>query len=359
MNRALEPLTREGQRSCWGAGFVAMDVVDDDGDRFAAVGGSCGNVMAILAWLGWATRPIARLGDDETGAFIREELAELGVDLAYLSKEEGVRSPVVLQRFTEARDGTRTHRFSLTCPGCGRWLPCHRPITLTQTRPLACNDDGPDAFYLDRVSPASLRLAVEARARGALVVFEPSSVEDGAKFQRAVDACHVLKYSQERLGHVPDLPYAAAPALVVETWAASGLRYRWGGRWIRLEAFTVEHVVDAAGSGDWCSAVLIHQLGQRGAAGFLGSRHEMIKRTLEGGQAAAAVNCAFLGARGAMQALALKELNARLAVLDREAVERRSFEDRGVQKRVGPALHYCGECDAEVSGVACAVATLG
>ena len=158
MIRQMDLLSRGDGASCWGVGFVAMDVVDAEGDRFAAVGGSCGNVMAILAWLGWTVRPIARLGDDRPGDFIRGELRRLGVDVASLTKEKNMRSPIVLQRFETARDGTRTHRFSLTCPGCGRWLPRHRSVTLAQSIPLASGGDAPNVFYFDRVSPASLRL---------------------------------------------------------------------------------------------------------------------------------------------------------------------------------------------------------
>ena len=150
MTRGLSGWSTGKPASCWGAGFVAMDVVDVDGERFASVGGSCGNV-AILAWLGWLAKPIARLGGDVTGSFIREELRALGVDIGYLTEEGHIRSPIVLQRFAMARDGRRTHRFSLTCPGCGRWLPRHRPITIAQSKTLACDDEKPDVFYFDRV----------------------------------------------------------------------------------------------------------------------------------------------------------------------------------------------------------------
>ena len=238
MIRLMDLLSSGRSACCWGVGFVAMDVVDVENERFAAVGGSCGNVIALLAWLGWTARPIARLGGDATGDFIHEELRGLGVDVTSLTQEKEVRSPVVLQRFDTARDGTRTHRFSLTCPGCGRWLPRHRSVTLAQSKSLACGGDAPNVFYFDRVSPASLQLAETARSRDALVVFEPSSADLESKFQRAVDACHVLKFSQERLGHLPDLPYAASPALIVETRGEAGLRYRWEGRWSQLDAFS-------------------------------------------------------------------------------------------------------------------------
>lgn len=348
MTRAVEPLPGDTRASCWGAGFVAMDVVDAEGDPFAAVGGSCGNVMGILAWLGWTARPIARLGTDAAGGFIREELRVLGADLSHLTAEEGLRSPIVLQRFAMAPDGTRTHRFSLTCPGCGGWLPRHRPITLSQCRSLASEAEWPDVLYFDRVSPASLHLAEEARDADALVVFEPSSMAEESKFQRAVDACHVLKYSHERLGHLPDLSYAASPALVVETCGALGLRYRWSGKWSELGAFPVEDVVDAAGSGDWCSAMLIHWLGRRGAAGFLDSARVVVERVLQQGQAAAAVNCGFRGARGAMLALGIARLNEKLESLTVDHPNGRADAPEP-PKRVGPALQYCEQCDMEVS----------
>ena len=348
VTQRLKVLPTETRPSCWGAGFVAMDVVDVDGEKFASTGGSCGNVMAILAWLGWLARPIARLGTDVTGEFIREELRGLGVDTGYLTDEAHIRSPIVLQRFAMARDGRRTHRFSLTCPGCGRWLPRHRSITLALSKSLATGDETPDVFYFDRVSPASLALAQAAKGSGALVVFEPSSVDDEAKFQRAVDSCHVLKYSQERLGHVPDLPFAAFPELIVETQGQLGLRYRWKNRWSHLDAFAVEYVVDASGSGDWCTAILIHELGRSGANSLLSSTRSRIAEALESGQAAAAVNCGFCSARGAMQALSLSELNDRLATLGHNASRIEHSEICDTPNLSGPLLHYCEQCDAHV-----------
>ena len=333
--------------SCWGIGFVAMDVVDVEGDRFRAVGGSCGNVMAILAWLGWKARPIARLGGDAAGEFIRDELRQLGADVSSLTEEGAIRSPIVLQRFGTTRDGARTHRFSLTCPQCGRWLPRHRSATLAQSRSLELEAGAPNAFYFDRVSPAALRLAEAARNRGALVIFEPSSAEAESKFQRAVDACHILKYSQEQLGHLPDLPYAASPALIVDTRGEAGLRYRWEGRWFQLDAFPVENVVDAAGSGDWCTAMLIHSIGRNGAEALARRAGSMIEAVLQRGQAAAALNCGFYGARGAMEALSLEEFNDSLQRLGNDKPKGApSILHDGPRLSDSP-LHVCDQCSAQ------------
>ena len=203
-------------------------------------------------------------------------------------------------------------------------------------------------FYFDRVSPASLRLAETARSLDALVVFEPSSADVESKFQRAVDVCHVLKYSQERMGHLPDLPYTASPALIVETRGESGLRYRWEGRWSQLDAFPVEDLVDAAGSGDWCTATLIHRMGRTGAEPFIRSTGSEIEAALQDGQAAAAINCGFRGARGAMQALTLGELNERLAMLDEDIPRKGSSKCVDGPKLADSVLHYCDQCDTQV-----------
>ena len=345
MIREMDLLSSGEGASCWGIGFVAMDVVDVEGDRFAAVGGSCGNVMAILAWLGWTVKPIARLGSDIAGNFIREELRRLSVDLVSLTKERAIRSPIVLQRFGTTRDGMRTHRFSLTCPKCGRWLPRHRSVTLAQSMPLVNGGDSPNVFYFDRVSPASLRLAETAKSRGALVVFEPSSADAESKFQKAVDACHVLKYSMERMGHLPDLSYAMSPELIVETHGEQGLRYRWKGLWSQLDAVPVDNIVDAAGCGDWCTATLIHRMGRTGARTFKRSTNSEIEAALQDGQAAAAINCRFYGARGAMQALTLSELNERLSTLDQGTVIKSFSKCADGPMPFGSPMHYCDQCD--------------
>ena len=60
---------------------------------------------------------------------------------------------------------------------------------------------------------------------------------------------------------------------------------------------------DAGGSGDWCTAGLIHRVGQQGAEGFRESPTEDIREALRFGQAMAAWNCAFVGARGGVYAV--------------------------------------------------------
>lgn len=300
---------------CIGAGFVAMDIVEAENGRFAAVGGSCGNVMALLAWMGWRAVPVARLGQDGPGAFVREEFEEIGIQTSYLTDEMSVQTPIVIQRFVETEDGQRTHRFSLTCPECGEWLPRYRPITLNHAAQLTAVSAAPKAYYFDRISPASLRIAEWAKQKGAMIVFEPSSIGDERRFQRAVEICDVLKYSHSRLGHVPDLAKVASPRLVIETSGPDGLRVRWRGRWSKLPAYNVPRFIDAAGSGDWCTAGFIHKIAEGGAKSFKALDKARIDHSLRFGQALAALNCGFEGARGAMMTLTQTQMNKALSAM--------------------------------------------
>jgi len=298
---------------CLSTGFVAMDIVEGESETFAAAGGSCGNVMALLSFMGWQTQPVARLGSDSAGSFIKEEFEKLGVDTSHMTAASGVRTPIVIQRFVEGSDGERTHRFSLTCPDCGAWLPRYRPTTIKHASEVIEKDRTPNAFFFDRVSPCALKLSEWAREMGALVVFEPSSIGDERQFQKAVDTAHVLKYSHDRLGHLPDLAKVNGPKIVIETRGAEGLRVRWRSRWSTLPAIKANRLVDAAGSGDWCAAGIIHAIGEGGSNALEVLNKGRLDYAIRLGQALAAVNCGFEGARGAMDRLGIEDLNAMLS----------------------------------------------
>ena len=339
-------LTKATSATFWGAGFIAMDVVDLGTNTFVATGGSCGNVNAILGWLGWRARPIARMGNDVVGCFVREELSNLGIDIACLFQEAGVRTPVVLHRFSKSVDGTRSHHFSFNCPECGRWLPRHRSITLNHARSLEADIETPNVFYFDRVSPATLLLAASARANGSLVVFEPESDRDETKFLKAVALCHVLKYSQDSLRRISKSHELNSPDLVVETRGASGLRYRWKDRWFTIPAFGVRTVIDAAGSGDWCTAFLVHMLARAGMLSFHNAKRQHVEDALRIGQAAAAINCGYVGARGVMRSLTTSELFQKLERVYTQGINENGHQVSYETADEAPKLRYCVECEA-------------
>lgn len=301
---------------CAGSGFVALDMVEVVGDRrseYSATGGSCGNVLTILAWLGWRSYPVARLGADAAHDIILKDLSHFNVKLDYVSKEAGVQTPIVIHRISQSANREPTHRFLLACPECGGWLPRYRPILLKTADEIKGPALRPKVFYFDRPAPGVLKLARRAKEEGALILFEPSSVGDERHFKDALSLCHVLKYSNERLGHLSDLKAAHDPLLIIETLGRDGLQFRWKDVWTKLEAFPVVALKDAAGAGDWCTAGFLHAIGQTGAQSFRARTKAEIVHGLRLGQALAAINCQFDGARGAMYGLSRRQLDKYLS----------------------------------------------
>ena len=287
-----------------GAGFIALDVIQGDhGDKVAA-GGTCGNVMAILAWLGWRSVPVARLGNDAPARLVQDELEAAGVDTTCLTRNASTPTPIVIQRNIVDHAGRRSHRFTMTCPECGQWLPRFRPFVRTDATEAAERiKDPPTMFFFDRVSAGINSLAGWARDQGALIMFEPISYSDDRHFRDAIELCHILKFSHERLGHVRDLGDNPNPSIVIEALGADGLRIRWRGKWTHFNSFTAPRFVDAAGAGDWCSAGFLHVAGQDSAAGLKTLRKATIETAIRTGQALSAINCGYEGARGAMDVL--------------------------------------------------------
>jgi len=336
----------KGKVAAVGSGFIALDVIESEQGEHFATGGTCGNVLSILAWLGWQTYPVARLGKDAAGDFILDELADIGVDTTFVRQDVSTPTPIVFQRNIVDRNGQRTHRFAMTCPGCGQWLPRFRPIVRTDAeRTKAEMAAKPALFFFDRVSPGILDLARWARGEGAVVMFEPSSFSDDKAFRTAVELCHILKFSKERLGHVKDFGNAAYPAIVIETQGEHGLRIRWHDKWTNFDAFDAPRFVDAAGAGDWCSAGFLHMVSQRGSSGLAAASKGVVERAVRLGQALSALNCGYEGATGLMETLSVTSASKLLRTLlggKGELPETSENETRSTK-----SLRLCASCKPE------------
>jgi fructokinase len=214
---------------------------------------------------------------------------------------------------------------------------------------LSAKVERPNVMFFDRVSPASISLAETYRARGALVVFEPSARGEPRLFAQAVRLAHILKFSDERMGRISQEWEIDGPELVVETLGEVGLRYRWTAPrseqvdWRYLEAFAVGEVKDTAGSGDWCAAALIDRLGRGGAVGFLQASESEISGALRYGQAAAAWNCGFIGARGGMYVKEAKTFEVEIGrILGGERL--RGVREESVVSETDALSHLCVPC---------------
>jgi sugar/nucleoside kinase (ribokinase family) len=292
---------------CVGAGLVALDVVIRGASPSTAAlhaGGSCGNVMAILAVMGWNAFPVSRLGADVAGETVMTDFLGCGVRTELLLREASDRTPVITHRIL---GGTPPrHVFEWLCPNCRAALPRYLPLREDHAVALADHLPQPAAFYFDRISRGTLFLARWARSLGALVVFEPSSTGRGHLLKPCLEVADVVKYSSERLTDICESTGVKVPPLEIQTLGDVGLRYRYGrtksrsARWHRLPPVPAREARDTAGAGDWCSAALIAALGSKGRDKLLSADDGDVRDALQFGQVLAAFNCQHDGARGTM-----------------------------------------------------------
>lgn len=327
-----------------GIGLVALDVVIDEAtdERLGAwAGGSCGNVLTILSWLGWEAAPVARLDRAHNARVVRSDLRRWNVDERWLSLGSPAPAPVYIERFRDGDDGIVAHRFDRLCPACGGRLPRYQPVLRSALGPVIDSLREWDVLYIDRPSAGAVLLARRAREQGLLVIFEPSARGTAAQLAAIAAVADVVKYSADRLTRDDrEAIAAAAPALEIETLGVDGLRYRLNGGWEAL-APVARQPGDTAGAGDWTTAGLLVGLAERARPiERLSSR--AVRETLSFAQALGAWSCRFRGPRGAMERHTAAQ--ARQAAAALLSGERRTPRRTPKEPRFGPLRWVCQSC---------------
>src|SRR5438132_3776976 len=251
-------------------------------------GGQIATALVACSRLGWRTRYIGRFGDDEFGEKARESLASERVDTSCALTVPGAfnQFAVIL---VDARTGARTVLWDR-----------HPGLTLD---PADVPDEAVTSgrmLMLDCVDiPASAHAARCARFAGVPTVLDVEKTRPGiVDLLQQIDAIIAAEnFPTELTGH-EDLGRALdamaresnAPFVCV-TLGAEGSLARCGGREIRTPAFPID-CVDSTGAGDVFRAAFV--------AGCLRAPDGDVEDVLTYANAAAALNCRALGARGAL-----------------------------------------------------------
>ena len=287
---------------CVGAGLISLDVLIWDGQKAPVsyyVGGTCGNVMMILSYMGWETYPIARLDGTKDGMRVLADMEKHNVHTDFVSTNDG-KTPVIVQRNFINKDGIPTHRFE-SRPNMGRFYLDFKSLTMRQAdKVIARIDFVPKVFFFDRVSPAILKLAVIFKEKGSVIFFEPSSRSGNIiLFNKCVEVSDIIKFSEQRIKDIEQFE-SYKDKLFIQTQGAKGLSYRLNFGWIHLEPVANDNVIDTAGAGDWTTAAFINELFK--------TRNRIsdisvveIERALNDAQKVGSQSCSYEGARGMMQ----------------------------------------------------------
>lgn len=337
----------------FGAGLIALDLVlgmDPAAPVKSWTGGTCGNVLSILAFLGWKSFPIARMNGDAASKRVLADLAKWGVQLDFAQCEPTGHTPIIVQQIKSDRDGNPTHKFLWACPSCGKHLPRFKAITQAAVDVVAPHMDDASVFFMDRLSRAMLTLAKLAFDNGAVVIFEPSAKSDPKHFAEALKITHILKYAEERLadpGNV--LNDDSSVLLEIQTLGENGLRYRskTDGKaqpWTPMSAFQSIRLEDTCGSGDWCTAGIIHKLATGGFERFSKLGPDDFSEALAFGQGLASWNTRFEGARGGMYSMTFGEFEEQVS--DILAGDVRSLPEKPMSKDVQESVE-CPACASQ------------
>jgi hypothetical protein len=309
------PLRDASSPICIGTGLIALDVLINgttDGLLRLWAGGSCGNVLTILSYLGWQSFPIADLGVDNASETILNDMRRWNVNTNFIHRSRRAVTPIIIERLSN-NGNSGVHEFKFKCPVCGSFLPRNKPLPYERAQKIAGKVPVASVFYFDRVSSAAVELAKLQRSKGALIVFEPCKLSKMRLFKESLEIAHIVKYSRDQI-HVAGL--GRGPFLEIQTLGNEGLKYRFeriNGKcheWKKMSAFQVSKLNDAAGAGDWCTAGIIHVAGQDGAHGLAERSPQEIEEALKFGQILAAMKCSCEGARGLMYTLGKGELQS-------------------------------------------------
>lgn len=330
MKKSIQDSSDAASPKILGTGLIALDIILDAHKQLLGygLGGSVGNVLSILASLGWSSSPIGKLGCDVAAEIILDEFRSLNANLELIVQEHSVPTPVIYQHQLDW-EGGKTHKFSFACPVCGVKRPWHAP-KIDLPPPEILDAIHPNVLYMDRATALGIQVARYYKHRNVMIFFEPSEVgNDPELFRQALAVADVVKYADDRL---EDLEAYDRSHVFVEicTKGSAGLRYRAPSLdtdWVDLDAYNAPHIVDTSGAGDWCTSGLLYYLFKKDPnCSIARVSYNRLNEALRFGQALSALNCMAMGARGLAKALHKKKINMLAEDLQQTKLEKNLLE---------------------------------
>lgn len=294
--------------NCFGAGLVALDVILNGSSETLpklSAGGSCGNVLSILAYLGWNSYPIARLSNNRAGTELVRDMERWHTHTDYLLRNGEGSTPIIIHRIKRDKKGKPIHRFEFKDPYTKDWLPRFKAITKQIAADVLERGVTPQVFYFDRMNPGTFDLVKKLRGIGTVICFEPSSIKDRFEFEKFLAVSDIVKFSHERIPEYKTYFKSSRCFLEIETRGKEGLMFRCmnnnsRNHWHTLPGFELEEIIDGAGAGDWCTSGILHELCMKGRETLFKTGIGKINEALLFGSALGAMNCYYDGARGLM-----------------------------------------------------------
>lgn len=227
------------------------------------VGGSCGNVLSLLARCGWHAVPFLYIDDSETGITLKNLLEKEGVDVSHVHVTPDADS--VRIKFIHELYNNEDSKRVIKCSGKGK-LQINRifPTGVEIINFLNSHTSHliPNCFYSDRLFPG-IHVVQAAIPNTTIFYYEPNHMKDVVSQQSIIEKCTVIKFSAEIISpHFFDT-IETPNTIIICTKGAKGVSLKKrDAEWINIPAYnSTTAAVDSTCAGDCFSASFINSLG--------------------------------------------------------------------------------------------------
>ena len=275
-------------------------------------GGAPANVAVAAARLGARTAFAGKVGRDGFGDYLAGVLAENGVDISGLRRDD---APTTMAVVTLSPEGERSFRFVRGADS--NLSPDEVDVSRLETSRVL--HFGSVSLTAGPSRSATIFAARHARQHGVLVSYDPNyraslwrSEAEAAEWMRIpLPLADLLKISDEELPLMAGTRdpeegsrrlEAEGIRLVLITLGKDGVFYRWQGRSGLVPGVAVK-VADTNGAGDTFLGAVLSRLTARGGQPLDGLEAGELEDILSFANRAAAVTCSRSGAIPAMPAL--------------------------------------------------------
>lgn len=288
-----------------GCGFAGLDIVKYGASETLLPGGTCANVMSVLASLNWQTTIIKPEYSDVWNSYIDSTWEGLGISVCNCLRSK-LPTPRVIQEFIG-----HEHYFYTRCPKCETPL-LNIVLPTRESIKKGFVDFDCDILYYDRVS-AGIRYLIElCNLSNKWTFYEPNNARSYKTFVNNISECGIVKFSDKRIPSsasrklLTDLKTTQAKTkIVIITHESLGVSYSIfrNGEYSKYETIYVKplaDVVDSSGAGDWLAAGFIDDFVSKCPEVPEEVNEETVVSALSWGQKQVEKCCSSVGAIGGL-----------------------------------------------------------
>jgi len=262
------------------------------------IGGTCGNVMCILAHLGWTVMPQAQFDQSAYGYKLKADLEHYGCDTCYIENiPNGGTTILHCNHQLDKTTGLHTVKFRATGPS-SLFAKRKQLRVKDEVIPFLENIEiAPDVYFFDSPDAGPRMIATHLRQRGTLIYFEPETDKDTARFKKGIEIADIIKFSADKVLNVSFCD--ANDKLFIQTLGSDGLRFKLcSSEWMHIQAKSVDNVIDWEGCGDTTTAVFLDSLAEQGMLSINTMTIEGVRIALHKASEKASECTQYIGSKG-------------------------------------------------------------